>query len=132
MKNELDANHPVELKVYGTTRRARGYTIRDFLTRGDVPFEWVRVTGDDQARAIGLENMEDPRLPVCVFFDGSWVDCPAIRQIAEKLGWYRNPSRSKYDLAIYGYFGSDPYRSERKRRQCPLVGRSDYLPGIPG
>lgn len=98
----MDANHPVKLKVYGTTRGARAYAIRDFLTRGDVPFEWVEVTGDDQAHAIGLENIADPRLPVCVFVDGSRVDCSTIRQIAEKLGWYRNPSHSEYDLAIYG------------------------------
>lgn len=132
MKNELDANHPVELKVYGTTRGARGYTIRDFLTRGDVPFEWVQVTGDDQARAIGLENMEDPRLPVCVFFDGSWVDCPTIRQIAEKLGWYRNPSLSKYDRQPCGGGSSacPPVLREPPRiaaEAARSVVRSEYL-----
>jgi thioredoxin reductase (NADPH) len=87
VKNALDANHPAKLKVYGITRGARAYAIRDFLTRGYVPFEWVEVTGDDQARAIGLENMADQRLPVCVFVDGSRVDRATIRQIAEKLGW---------------------------------------------
>jgi thioredoxin reductase (NADPH) len=102
VKSDLDANHPAELKVFGTTRGARAYAIRDFLTRGDVPFEWVEVTDDEQARAIGLENMADPRSPVCVFADGSRVDSPTIRQIAEKLGWYLNPSRAEYDLAIYG------------------------------
>jgi len=30
------------------------------------------------------------------------MECPTIRQITEKLGWFRNPSRSAYDLAIYG------------------------------
>ena len=25
-----------------------------------------------------------------------------MRQVTEKLGWFRNPSRSEYDLAIYG------------------------------
>ena len=37
-----------------------------------------------------------------MFADGTRADCPTIRQIAEKLGWYRNPSHSEYDLAIYG------------------------------
>jgi thioredoxin reductase (NADPH) len=73
VNKDHDSNHPAKLKVFGTTRGARAYAIRDFLTRGDVPFEWVEVTGDDQARAIGLENMADPRLPVCVFVDGSRV-----------------------------------------------------------
>ena len=46
--------------------------------------------------------MADQRLPVCVFADGTRMECPSIRQITEKLGWFQNPSRSEYDLAIYG------------------------------
>jgi thioredoxin reductase (NADPH) len=30
------------------------------------------------------------------------MENPTIRQLAEKLGWYRVPSNSEYDLAIYG------------------------------
>ena len=30
------------------------------------------------------------------------MECPTVRQITEKLGWFRAPSRSEYDLAIYG------------------------------
>ena len=31
----------------------------------------------------------------------AWSD-PTVRQVTEKLGWFRNPSRSEYDVAIYG------------------------------
>jgi thioredoxin reductase (NADPH) len=37
-----------------------------------------------------------------VFSDGTRIECPTVRQITEKLGWFRNPARSEYDLAIYG------------------------------
>jgi thioredoxin reductase (NADPH) len=68
-----------------------------------VPFEWVQLSTDDQARAqAGVDHLQDSRLPVCVFADGTRIDCPTIRQITEKLGWFRTPSRSEYDLAIYG------------------------------
>ena len=30
------------------------------------------------------------------------MEHPSVRQVTEKLGWFRNPSRSEYDLAIYG------------------------------
>ena len=30
------------------------------------------------------------------------MDCPTLRQITEKLGWFSTPSRTEYDLAIYG------------------------------
>jgi thioredoxin reductase (NADPH) len=49
-----------------------------------------------------MQHLSDSRLPVCVFHDGTRLECPTIRQITEKLGWFANPSRSAYDLAIYG------------------------------
>ena len=30
------------------------------------------------------------------------MENPTIRQIIEKLGWFKNPSYTEYDLAIYG------------------------------
>jgi thioredoxin reductase (NADPH) len=76
--------------------------VRDFLYRNDVAFEWIELHTDDEARAIGLESVADDRLPVCVFDDGTRIDRPTIRRISEKLGWFRDPSLSEYDLAIYG------------------------------
>ena len=58
---------------------------------------------DEQARTLaGVQHLRDSRLPVCVFADGTRLECPTIRQITEKLGWFRDPTRSEYDLAIYG------------------------------
>src|SRR6202023_2514396 len=44
----------------------------------------------------------ETKFPVCIFPDGARLECPTVRQITEKLGWFRDPSRSEYDLAIYG------------------------------
>jgi thioredoxin reductase (NADPH) len=91
------------VKIYGRMRTANGYAIRDFLHRCDVPFEWVELTSDREAAALAqVQHLSDSRLPVCVFHDGTRLECPTIRQITEKLGWFANPSRSAYDLAIYG------------------------------
>ena len=78
------------VRVYGRLGNAAAYAIRDFLHRCDVRFEWVQV--DDRA----------PRDPLCVFPDGTRMEAPTIRQITEKLGWFRHPSRTEYDVAIYG------------------------------
>jgi thioredoxin reductase (NADPH) len=78
--------------VYGKLGSSAAYAIRDFLHRCDVPFEWVEV-GDAAAAA---------RLPVCEFSDGTRMECPSIREITQKLGWFKDPSRSEYELAIYG------------------------------
>jgi thioredoxin reductase (NADPH) len=64
-----------------------------------VPFEWVELGSNEQARD-ELGNLDDSRLPICVFPDGTRMERPTVRQVTEKLGWFRNPSRSEYDLAI--------------------------------
>lgn len=91
------------IRLFGRIGDPLGYMIRDFLHRSDIPFEWVELAGDDEARALaGVSGLSDGRLPVCTFPDGTRLECPTIRQITEKLGWFRDPSRSEYDLAIYG------------------------------
>ena len=91
-----------KLKLFGTPASPAAYAIRDFLHRSDVPFEWVEIHSNDQARQIGVEHTRDPRLPVCVFSDGTRMENPTVRKIVEKLGWFRTPSCAEYDLAIYG------------------------------
>jgi thioredoxin reductase (NADPH) len=91
------------LKLFAPRGSLPAYTIRDFLHRSDIPFEYLELRGDEQARReAGVHNLNDPRLPVCVFADGSRMENPTLRQIIEKLGWFRDPSCSEYDLAIYG------------------------------
>jgi thioredoxin reductase (NADPH) len=91
-----------KLKLFGSAGSPAAYAIRDFLHRSDVPFEWVEIHSNEQARQIGVEHARDARLPVCVFSDGTRLEHPTVRQIVEKLGWFRTPSCTQYDLAIYG------------------------------
>src|ERR1700723_3044386 len=91
------------IQVFGTRGSAAAYAIRDFLQRSDVPFQWVELASNDQVRAqTHLTGIDDTRLPLCVFSDGTRLEHPTVRQITEKLGWFRNPRRSEYGLAIYG------------------------------
>src|SRR5258708_508200 len=91
------------ITLLGRRGSPAAYAIRDFLHRSDVPFRWVELTSDEEARTKAqVSGLDDPRLPVCVFPDGTRFENPTVRQITEKLGWFRNPSRSEYDLAIYG------------------------------
>jgi thioredoxin reductase (NADPH) len=102
MAEQAGATAPL-VTILGPPGSALGYAIRDFLYRSDVPFEWVQLATDAQARSdAGVEHLADSRLPVCVFADGTRLECPTVRQITEQLGWFRNPTRSEYDLAIYG------------------------------
>src|ERR1700730_17335402 len=91
-----------KLRLFGTAGSPAAYAIRDFLHRSDVPFEWVEVHSNEQARQIGVDNTRDSRLPLCLFPDGTRMENPPVRQIIQKLGWFHTPSRTEYDLAIYG------------------------------
>jgi thioredoxin reductase (NADPH) len=72
------------VKIIGKHGSALGYAIRDFLYRSGVPFEWVNLKTDEQARKqAGVEHLHDSRLPVCIFPDGTRMECPTIRQITE-------------------------------------------------
>ena len=91
------------VRIFGRIGSSLGYMIRDFLQRSDIPFEWVELKDEEEARTkAGVSGLRDSRLPVCIFPDGTRMECPTIRQITEHLGWFREPSRSEYDLAIYG------------------------------
>jgi thioredoxin reductase (NADPH) len=95
--------HETEIQLFGTRGSPEAYALRDFLYRNGVRFRWVELTSDEQARAVAqVEGLDDPRLPVCVFPDGTRLERPSVRQVAEKLGWFREPAHTKYDLAIYG------------------------------
>src|SRR3984893_1766693 len=89
-------------KLFGTAGSPAAYAIRDFLHRSDVPFEWVEVHSNEQARQIGVDNTRDSRLPLCLFPDGTRMENPPVRQIIQKLGWFHDPSRTEYDISIYG------------------------------
>jgi thioredoxin reductase (NADPH) len=92
-----------EVRVLGKSRSSPGYMIRDFLHRSDIPYEWIELRNDEEARTkAGVSGLNDPRLPICIFPDGTRMECPTIRQVVEKLGWSHDPSRAEYDLAIYG------------------------------
>jgi len=97
-----DAPEP-RVKIYGTAGSALCYTIRDFLYRSDLPFEWIELKTDQDARELaGVNRLNDPRLPFCVFPNGKRIEHPTVRQITEELGWFHDPSREEYDVAIYG------------------------------
>jgi thioredoxin reductase (NADPH) len=89
--------------ILGRTGCPLAWMIRDFLTRSDVPFDWVELQNDGQAHELaGVSVVDDSRLPVLLFSDGTRLENPTIRRLSQKFGWFHDPTRSEYDLAIYG------------------------------
>jgi thioredoxin reductase (NADPH) len=97
------ADKDATIRIIGTRGSSHAHAIREFLYRCDVPFEWMELHYDDQAQLLArVSGLNDNRLPVCVFADGTRLEHPTVRQVGEKVGLFRNPSRHEYDVAIYG------------------------------
>jgi thioredoxin reductase (NADPH) len=91
------------VRLYGRQASPEGYVLRDFLSRSTVAFDWVELTGGDQARRLaGVDGLDDPRLPVCVMPDGTRIEHAGVQAVADRLGWIAAPRASEYDVSIYG------------------------------
>jgi thioredoxin reductase (NADPH) len=96
---------PVTPQVLLVGHRASsvGYTIRDFLSRNGVPYEWVDL--DDAARVealLGAGERRVDQLPVCVLPNGMRLAPATLESVAAGLGMVSAPSLSEYDLTIVG------------------------------
>lgn len=90
------------VRVFGSPVSTKAFEIRDFLNRSVVQYEWIELSEGDAKTMFGVSSLDDPKLPVCVFPDGSRLYGPTIRDVAERLGWVTTPKLKEYDLSIYG------------------------------
>jgi thioredoxin reductase (NADPH) len=91
------------IRLLGKRGSAEGYVLRDFLHRNGIPFEWIELTTEAEARnSQQVSGLDDERLPICLFPDGTRLDRATVRAVGEKLGWVQIPSRQEYDIAILG------------------------------
>jgi thioredoxin reductase (NADPH) len=96
-------SQPKTVRLYGQPNSAEAYEIRDFLNRSVVEFEWIELTCDEDChQKLGLATLNDIRLPVVEFPDGTQIFAPTIQEIAQRLGWVAQPKFKEYDLSIYG------------------------------
>jgi thioredoxin reductase (NADPH) len=91
------------VRLLGPAGSPRAFEIRDFLSRSVVAYDWVELASDEEARRIpGIRGLNDDRLPVCEFPDGTRLFGPTVRSVAERLGWVNKPKLLEYEVSIYG------------------------------
>ena len=91
------------LTLVGYRFSPQSHQTRDFLARNCVPFEWLDIERDEEARRLVTENEGGTsRLPLIRFPDGSVLAQPSDAQIAEKIGLKTRPGGAFYDLVIVG------------------------------
>ena len=91
------------LQVIGSRFSPEAHKIRDFLARNCVPFEWLDVDRDPEARRLlGDTDAKSSALPIVVFPDGAKLTQPTNAEIAKKIGLTVRPQGDFYDLVIVG------------------------------
>lgn len=91
------------IRVAGTLWSADSHDVKDFLARNRIPYQWLDIEQDSEARQL-VEKVspDDRRLPVVFFPDGSSLVQPDLRKLAEKSGLQTLASQPFYDLVIIG------------------------------
>jgi thioredoxin reductase (NADPH) len=91
------------IRVVGTRWSATSHYIKDFLARNQVPYQWLNIDNNNDARAM-VEAIPagERRLPVVYFPDGQRLVAPDIQTLADKAGLSTKPQQPFYDLIIIG------------------------------
>ena len=91
------------LRLVGHQWSPQSHAIKNFLASSLVPYRWLDVERDADARVL-LEagHLSSDELPVVFFEDGSVLRDPEPRRLAERLGRSLSAALEVYDLVIVG------------------------------
>jgi len=90
------------IRVAGTLWSASSHNVKDFLARSQIPYQWLDIERDSEARALVDKSGDHPRLPMVFFPDGSTLADPDLRTLADKVGMKTLAQEPFYDLIIVG------------------------------
>lgn len=98
-----DYEPPFEgVRLVGHRWSPEAHAARDFLARSQVPYRWLDLDRDEEARTLLAATARDDTGPVLVFPDGSVLHRPSAEDIADRLGLRGSPDIPLYDLVIVG------------------------------
>jgi thioredoxin reductase (NADPH) len=136
------------IRIAGALWCPESYAAREFLSRNQVPYQWVDIDQDPAMRALVVSMVgEPPKVPVIFFPDGSTLISPSIAELAEKAGLHTVAKRPSYDVVIVGggpaglanavYAASEGLRALLIERKAPggQAGSSSFIEnylGFPG
>ena len=91
------------IRVAGTLWSASSHNVKEFLARSQIPYQWLDVERDSEARELVESSSEGrPQLPTVFLPDGTTLVDPDLRTLAEKVGLRSRAQQPFYDLIIIG------------------------------
>src|SRR6185369_7060092 len=91
------------LRLVGHQWSPRSYAIKDFLAGNIIPYRWLDIARNKDARVL-LEaaGVGEDDVPALFFEDGFVLRNPEPREVAERLGRPLSAASDLYDLVIVG------------------------------
>ena len=91
------------IRVAGTLWSASSHNAKHFLSRNGIPYQWVDIEKDEQAREM-VESVtgDQLKLPVVFFPDGSALVDPDQQVLAQRVGLQTRATKPFYDLIVVG------------------------------
>ena len=91
------------IRVVGVRWSREGHSLRDFLTRNQIPFRWLDAEEEEEgARIVDLSGVVPSELPLVLFPDGTTVSRPTTDEVALRIGLSVEPKARSYDLVVVG------------------------------
>jgi len=92
------------IRIAGTLWSLTSHEVKDFLTRHQIPYQWLDIEKDPNAQRLVDEasNQSSTKLPVIFFPDGNILIAPDLKVLAEKVGLQTRAELPFYDVVIIG------------------------------
>lgn len=91
------------VRVAGSRWSPQSFATRDFLSRNQIPYQWIDIDTDAPTRELVQATTGDlSRLPVVLFPDGSHLAAPTTAELAQKVGFQALATLPFYDVVIAG------------------------------
>jgi len=91
------------IRVAGTLWSASSHKVKDFLARNRIPYQWLDIEANSEAKKLVDDLQKDEKkLPVVFFPDGNVLFDPDYQALAKQVGLKTEASAPYYDLIIIG------------------------------
>ncbi|WP_353067311.1 FAD-dependent oxidoreductase [Tunturibacter psychrotolerans] len=91
------------IRVVGVRWSAMDHAVRDFLSRNRIPYQWMNPeTNPDALALLKDKGIDDTKLPVILFGDGTALVQPTSTEMANKVGLRTQAQQEFYDVVVVG------------------------------
>ena len=90
------------IRVVGSHWSPASHQVKDFLARNNIPYRWLDPETNDEAKQLLELSAVKLELPCLFFPDGTTLEKPDNREIADRVGLKTTADMPLYDLVVVG------------------------------